>query len=122
MSYHVTATRWAHGWELHIEGVGVTQSRTLTTAEATVRDYLELDEYVDHSTAEIVIKPELGGNLAAEAEAARLETKRAEELRDEAARKSRRVVHELKEAGLSGSEAAIVLGVSTQRISQLVKS
>jgi hypothetical protein len=31
--YHVTARRWAHGWELHIDGVGVTQSRTLASAE-----------------------------------------------------------------------------------------
>jgi hypothetical protein len=29
----VTARRWAHGWELHIDGVGVTQSRTLASAE-----------------------------------------------------------------------------------------
>jgi hypothetical protein len=27
--YAVTAKRWKHGWELHIDGVGVTQSRTL---------------------------------------------------------------------------------------------
>lgn len=41
--YNVSATRWSHGWELAIEGVGVTQSRTLADAERVVRDYLKLD-------------------------------------------------------------------------------
>ena len=35
---NVTAKRWKHGWELHIDGVGVTQSRTLDTAGQMVRD------------------------------------------------------------------------------------
>ena len=39
----VRATPWAHGWELDIIGVGVTQARNLREAEAMVRDYLALD-------------------------------------------------------------------------------
>ena len=41
-TYTVRATRWAHGWELHIDGVGVTQSRNLDGAEQMVRDYIEM--------------------------------------------------------------------------------
>jgi hypothetical protein len=37
----VRATRWAHGWELHIDRFGVTQSRNLDGAEQMVRDYIE---------------------------------------------------------------------------------
>jgi len=37
-TYQVRAKRWEHGWELHIEGVGVTQSRTLWDAEEMARD------------------------------------------------------------------------------------
>lgn len=40
-AYTVTAKRWEHGLELHIDGIGVTQSRTLDDAEAMVRDYIE---------------------------------------------------------------------------------
>ena len=36
-TYQVRAKRWEHGWELHIEGVGVTQSRTLWDAEDMAR-------------------------------------------------------------------------------------
>ena len=32
-TYSVRAKRWEHGWELHIEGVGVTQSHGLKDAE-----------------------------------------------------------------------------------------
>lgn len=41
--YKVTATRWEDGWELDIEGVGVTQCRALSAADHMVRDYLRLD-------------------------------------------------------------------------------
>jgi predicted RNase H-like HicB family nuclease len=34
---------FTQGWELHIEGVGVTQSEGVEDAEAVVREYLELD-------------------------------------------------------------------------------
>jgi uncharacterized protein YhdP len=40
--YTVTAKRWDHGWELHIDGEGVTQTRTLANAGQQVRDYLSL--------------------------------------------------------------------------------
>jgi hypothetical protein len=43
MTYKVTAKAWEHGWELHIEGIGVTQCEGVEDAEAMVRDYLELD-------------------------------------------------------------------------------
>ena len=43
MTYRVTAHPWTHGWELRIDGVGVTQSDTLETAEQAVRDYLAVD-------------------------------------------------------------------------------
>lgn len=42
-TYQVTAKRWERGWELHIESVGVTQSRTVKDAEAMIRDYLHLE-------------------------------------------------------------------------------
>jgi DNA-directed RNA polymerase specialized sigma subunit len=122
MTYHVTATRWPLGWELDIDGVGVTQSRTLATAEKAVRSYLGMDDCLDAETAEVVISPELDGNLASEAEAAREATRQAEHARDEAAAKARKVARELKATGMSGADVAVVLGVSPQRVSQLVNS
>ena len=62
MAYTVTAKRWEHGWELHIDGIGVTQSRLLSGAEAIVRDCLAADDISDAETAEVTIRPDLGGH------------------------------------------------------------
>lgn len=40
MTYTVHATRTGKWWELHIDGIGVTRSRTLANASDEVRDYL----------------------------------------------------------------------------------
>ena len=48
-AYTVRAIRWEHGWELHVDDVGVTQCATLDQADRQVRDYictaLDLDRY-----------------------------------------------------------------------------
>ncbi|GAA1248450.1 hypothetical protein GCM10009609_09850 [Pseudonocardia aurantiaca] len=125
-TYDVTARRWARGWELHIshvgEEVGVTQSRTLSSAERMVRDYLELDDRPDAQDATIAITPDLGGQLAKEAVAARKAVRDAERAQLEAAMKSRLIARQLKAAGLSGADIAAVLKVSAQRVSQLLNS
>jgi hypothetical protein len=36
-TYTVRAKRWKHGWELHTDGIGVTQSRNLDGAERMAR-------------------------------------------------------------------------------------
>ncbi len=58
--YNVRASRWAHGWELHTDGVGVTQSRSLTEAEDMVRDYIALDLGVGPRSFDVAITPEDG--------------------------------------------------------------
>lgn len=40
--YTVHARGWRLGWELHIEGVGVTQCHVLDDAQSMVSDYVEL--------------------------------------------------------------------------------
>ncbi len=40
-TYTVRPVRSKHGWELHIDGVGVTQVDDLEQARAAARDYIE---------------------------------------------------------------------------------
>ena len=54
--YDVTARHWKHGWELHIDGVGVTQSRNLAEAQTVVRDYVESLTGADASDAVVVVE------------------------------------------------------------------
>lgn len=119
-TYTVRAVRWQHGWELHIDGEGVTQSRTLADADQMVRDYVASLTGRDMTTAEVVIEPDLDGIEDQVAEIrARLE--RAQRETREAATASREAARELRRRGLSVSDTATVLGVSRGRVSQLVK-
>jgi DNA-directed RNA polymerase specialized sigma24 family protein len=121
-TYTVRARRWKHGWELHIDDVGVTQSRNLAGAEQMVRDYIET--LTDHDTADdaVIIQPEVGGGLDEAADAAREAVTEAEQALRAAAARTRQVAQRLRREGLSGRDIAAILHVSAQRVSQLLKS
>jgi hypothetical protein len=120
-TYSVHARRWAHGWELHIDGIGVTQSRNLDGAEQMVRDYIESLTGRDASGDVVMIKPEVGDGLDEATQAAREAVTAADRAVREAAAQSRKAAHDLKDAGLSGRDIAAILRVSAQRVSQLLK-
>jgi hypothetical protein len=119
--YRVTAKRWARGWELHIDGEGVTQSRSLADAEGMVRDYVALLHDVAVDSFDIEITPEVGGGLDDSVRTAREAVASAETARRSAAKASRAVAARLRGAGLTGRDIAVVLGVSAQRVSQLLR-
>lgn len=119
-TYTVTAKRWQHGWELHIDRVGVTQSRSLADAETMVRDYIALDLEVPPDSFHVEITPEIPGSLGTELAEARRAVADAADAQREAAAKSRAAARRLKAAGLSGRDIAAVLDLSPQRVSQLL--
>jgi DNA-directed RNA polymerase specialized sigma24 family protein len=121
-TYTVRAKRWKHGWELHIEGVGVTQSRNLDGAEQMVRDYIET--LTDHDTTGdiVIIKPQVGAGLDEAADAAREAVTEAEQALRAAAARTRQVAQRLRSEGLSGRDIAAILHVSAQRVSQLLRN
>lgn len=120
-TYYVVATHWKHGWELHIDGVGVTQSQNLASAPTVVRDYLESLTGSDSTDATIVLTPEVGDGLDEQALAAREAVAAADRATRDAAARSRKVARDLRHAGLSGADIAVILKVSAQRVSQLLK-
>jgi predicted XRE-type DNA-binding protein len=121
-TYTVRAKHWKNGWELHIDGIGVTQSRNLAGAEQMVRDYIET--LTDHDTADdvVVIHPEIGDGLDEVVDAARGAVSEAEQALRAAALRSREVAQQLKQEGFSGRDIAVILHVSAQRVSQLLNS
>ncbi|MGJ9411339.1 sigma factor-like helix-turn-helix DNA-binding protein [Aeromicrobium sp. CF4.19] len=118
-SYRVEARRWAEGWELHIDGEGVTQVRTLDKARDQVRSYLETLHDRDVTDAVISIVPQLDG-LEAEVTAARAAADAAAAAQLAAAREIRTVAFRLRTEGLSVTDMAAILGVSRGRVSQLL--
>jgi hypothetical protein len=120
-TYNVTAKRWKHGWELHIDGVGVTQSRTLDTAEQMVRDYIETLTDKDVSGDTVVITPDLG-EFDRKVTAVHELLAAADRQQQEARNTYRALAADLRAAGLSVSDTAAILGVSRGRVSQLSKA
>ena len=121
-TYHVRAKRWEHGWELHIEGVGVTQSRTLWDAEEMARDLINRREQLPGDAFTVTVTPEIGGGLDEESRAAREAVNAADRAQRQAAAQSRAAARRLRQAGLSGRDIAKVLNVSPQRVSQLLRT
>lgn len=120
MTYRVTAKKWDGGWELHIDGVGVTQTENLGDAEAMVRDYLDVLDLNAKTSIELTY--ELGDGLDSEVAAARAATVEAANQQTAAAAKTRAVARKLKARNMRHREISTVMGVSEQRISQLLKS
>ncbi len=119
--YSVRAVRWEGGWELHIEGVGVTQSHTLRDAERMVRSYLRL--VVGVTDAEVTIVPEINAEIDAQIDSARIATAAAADAQKGAAARLRAAARILRDdIGLNGGEVGFILGVSPQRVSQLLRS
>lgn len=120
-TYTVTAKRWARGWELHIDGVGVTQACSLSTAEATARECIAFALDIDDENSFAVdVVPELDSKLTQEVRAARERVKYAAKMQREAAAKQREIAKKLDRKGLTGREIAAVLEVTPQRVSQLL--
>lgn len=119
-TYTVTARRWRHGWELHINGVGVTQSRTLLDAEPMAREYIALELEVAQEQVLVDVTPEIGAGVDGELLNLRQADREVEAAQKRASAQRREIATQLKALGLSGREIAAVLGVSPQRVSQLL--
>ena len=120
--YVVHARRWEHGWELHVDGEGVTQTRALSRAVGQVRDYLSTVHDRDMGAAAVRLVVDDLGELNDEVTRVRELQARADDVRRSAAKRSRALARALKARGLSGADAAAVLQVSEQRVSQLTKA
>lgn len=118
--YDVRAVKWAHGWELHIADVGVTQCRTLATAAAQVRDFVATMDDTDVDEGATVHLSVAVGGIERDVEQARKMTAEAIERQAQAAAESRRVARELRRAGLSVADTAVVMDISKGRVSQLI--
>ena len=122
-TYAVDATRWEHGWELHVQGVGVTQSKSLHSASRIAREYISLVEGIsDESTIDVEIRPQIDTALGDEVIAARKAVHELAERQREVAALSRAAAKDLALSGLSGADIAVVLDVSPQRVSQLLNA
>ena len=122
MSTYVTrARRWERGWELHVDGLGVTQVGKLAKAERQVRDFVATLTGRDTRNDVVDLEVDLDG-LDEEIRQVRKATEEAAAMQREAAAKTRLVVRELRARGVPVADIATLLGVSSGRVSQLAAS
>ena len=121
VTYVAKAKRWEHGWEIRVEGVGVTQVRLLEQAKSQACDLIEtmLDRRVTES--EIELNFEIGPLVEEIYEVKKL-TADAAQLQTQAAARVRTLVAQLRASGLSVSDTATIMGVTRGRVSQLRSS
>lgn len=123
--YTVTAERGANpGWwvfQCKDAPGAISQSRRLSDAVDLMTEAIAWVAEIDPATVEIDLVPALPYGLADEVRAARDAVRESDERQREAAARSRAAARRLREAGLSGADTAVVLGVSPQRVSQLIR-
>ena len=142
LNVEVVARRWEHGWELHVSDARgplvVLPTRRLSAAERTVRDFVVEHDGVSPRSVRVRMTVSFdnglesghgaglaagrGAGLDAEIAAVRAAVDHAERAQREAAARSRALALRLRDAGLTGADIAVVLRVSPQRVSQLMRA
>ena len=118
--FHATARREGRWWVVDVDGVGVTQGRNLSQARSMAVDLNVALRELPERDVVVNLDIDLPGTLTAQVEDARRRTTEAARAQTAAAVAMREVAARLRtEAGLIGKDAALVLGVSEQRVSQL---
>ena len=123
MTYTARARRSGAWWAIDVpELPGVySQARRLDRVESMARDVIALFLDVDTATLEIRVETNLPSELRRDVDAlGRLRTD-ADRLQAGSSGAMRHLTHELLGRGLSVCDAAAILGISHQRVSQLVR-
>lgn len=109
-------------WLVHIKGIDGCQTygRTLRQAEARIREALAV--WLDREPDQLVITPEWPMEVTRLASEVSQIRHNAERVSNEAAAKTARAARRLERMGLSRRDTADVLGISHQRVQQLLAS
>ena len=113
------AQRSGEWWAVEVAEIPglFTQAKRLDQIEEMVQDAAEL---LGYGEVEVVVEPHLDGVLDHKVEDTKESLAAAARVQQEASGKSRATAAALRAAGLTVRDVAAVLGVSAQRISQLV--
>ena len=121
--YRVRARRSGGWWALDVKGVhGVhTQVRRIDQAEEMARDAIAGVLDVAPDSFDVAVVPEMPDTVRAIVEQATVARSQAAQAQDAAAHLTREAARRLVEEGLTVRDAGALLGVSHQRIAQLVR-
>ena len=119
-AYTATAAREGRWWVIDVDGVGVTQSRTLAEAHTWAQGLVEA--VTGEADADVTVTPLLPDGTIDRVRHAQTVMARADtELRG-AADEIREATRNMLQTGMSQQDVAVILGVSRQRVSQLLNA
>jgi predicted RNase H-like HicB family nuclease len=123
MTYTARVRRSGAWWAIDVpELPGVySQARRLDRVESMSRDAIALYLDVDPTTLEIRVETNLPSDLRRDFDALGRLRAEADRVQAESSGAMRNLTHELLGRGLSVRDAATILGISHQRVSQLVR-
>lgn len=121
--YTVRARRIGGWWALDVEGIrGVhTQVRRIDQADDMARDAIAGVLDVAPESFQVVVLPVMPGPVRAIVDQAKMARSQAAAAQDVAAELTRAAARRLVQEGLTVRDAGVLLGVSHQRIAQLVR-
>lgn len=117
--YVATATREGRWWAIDVDGVGVTQSRTLADAPRWAAGLVEA--MTGETDVEIELHTSVPGVHLDEAKTAQQRVAEAEHDLRESSQTVKQAVARILRAGVSQQDTAAILEVSRQRVQQLSK-
>jgi hypothetical protein len=122
-TFHAEVTRDGKFWHIHIPEIDrSTQARRYKDVPAMAGDLIEIMSGLAAEDYTLNITVQLPGDVRQHLARAEVLREEAGRKQSEAARESRAAVRELIALGLSQREAGELLGLSFQRVNQLVKS
>lgn len=119
-AYTATAAREGQWWVIDVGGVGVTQSRTLAEAHTWAQGLIEA--VTGKADADVTVTPSLPDGTIDRVRHAQTVMARADADRRDAADEIREATRSMRRSGMSQKDVAVVLGVSRQRVAQLLKA
>lgn len=121
-TYRAIASREDSWWIVRIPGLDrITQSRRLDGVEATARDLISLWLDVPADSFDVEVEVNLGSELGARVERVKSLRAEADRVQAEASASVRALARSLAEHGWTVRDVARVLGVSFQRVQQLIE-
>jgi DNA-directed RNA polymerase specialized sigma subunit len=123
MRVTATATRIGDWWAVEVPEVAGglhTQARRLDQVASAVADAVALVIDISPDTIEVDVIPKLPQQDAELVDAARAASQEAARAAERASRLSRQAVEQLRSEGMTVRDVGGLLGVSPQRVSQLV--
>lgn len=121
MQLQAVCERTAEGWEVEVPELGnlKTSAKRLDKVEAHIREIAKNHPMAGDCELVIEIIAKMPG-IICDVEAAQAKMREANRLQEEASNEIRNVVSRMRDEGLTLRDIAVLLGVTPQRVAQLV--